>query len=161
MVGDAPRDIAAGHAAGLQTVLLKIESLPPSPATTEGSGVEPDFVASSLRQAIEFIERNAVADTTEPAVDDRKPAETPPVEAPIAEATPVEDTPEKATPVEAAPVEAAPVEASGSGITRCRVARARTACRPGYRLGRGHCRRRSHTRRGLDGSGWPARIGRG
>src|SRR5688500_3332305 len=36
VVGDAPRDIAAGHAAGLRTVLLRIASLPPSPATSEG-----------------------------------------------------------------------------------------------------------------------------
>src|SRR3954470_9785033 len=59
VVGDAPRDIAAGHAAGLKTVLLKIASLPPSPATSEGAGVEPDFVAMSLAEAIDFIERHA------------------------------------------------------------------------------------------------------
>lgn len=58
VVGDAPRDIAAGHAAGLRTVLLKIANLPPSPATSEGSGVEPDFVATSLAEAVDLIERH-------------------------------------------------------------------------------------------------------
>lgn len=62
VVGDAPRDIAAGHTAGLRTVLLKIASLPPSPATQEGSGISPDFVATSLEEAIDFIEQNRVAD---------------------------------------------------------------------------------------------------
>jgi D-glycero-D-manno-heptose 1,7-bisphosphate phosphatase len=57
VIGDAPRDIAAGHTAGLRTVLLRIASLPPSPATNEGAGVEPDFVATSLAEAVAFIER--------------------------------------------------------------------------------------------------------
>jgi D-glycero-D-manno-heptose 1,7-bisphosphate phosphatase len=60
-IGDAPRDIAAGHAAGLKTVLLKIAGLPPSPATAEGSGVDPDFVATSLKEAVDFVEREVRA----------------------------------------------------------------------------------------------------
>ncbi|QOV90254.1 D-glycero-alpha-D-manno-heptose-1,7-bisphosphate 7-phosphatase [Humisphaera borealis] len=58
VIGDAPRDIAAGQTAGLRTVLLKIASLPPSPATNEGSEASPDFVAGSLKEAVDFIARN-------------------------------------------------------------------------------------------------------
>jgi D-glycero-D-manno-heptose 1,7-bisphosphate phosphatase len=71
VVGDAPRDIAAGHAAGLRTVLLKIASLPPSPATNEGAGVDPDFVATSLQEAVDLIEDHM---TSAAATDEEPPA---------------------------------------------------------------------------------------
>src|SRR5439155_1547856 len=57
LIGDAPRDIAAGHAAGCATILLKHSDLAQSPAAVEPGNVEPDFVAGSLAEALELIER--------------------------------------------------------------------------------------------------------
>ena len=57
VIGDAPRDIEAGRAAGCRTILYKNPALPPSPAAQEVSKVEPDFVASSLAEAMEIIGR--------------------------------------------------------------------------------------------------------
>jgi len=85
VVGDAPRDIAAGQAAGLRTVLLKIASLPPSPATSEGAGATPDFVAASLQEAIDFIDRHRQSAEASPATPDNGSAHqaaTPPAAAP-------------------------------------------------------------------------------
>jgi histidinol-phosphate phosphatase family protein len=57
VIGDAPRDIEAGRAAGCRTILYKNPALPPSPAASEPSKVEPDFVATSLAEAMEIIGR--------------------------------------------------------------------------------------------------------
>jgi D-glycero-D-manno-heptose 1,7-bisphosphate phosphatase len=57
VIGDAPRDIEAGRAAGCRTILYKNPALPPSPAVAEPSTVEPDFTASSLTEAMEIIGR--------------------------------------------------------------------------------------------------------
>jgi len=57
VIGDAPRDIEAGRAAGCRTILYKNPALPPSPAAQEPSKVEPDFAASSLAEAMEIIGR--------------------------------------------------------------------------------------------------------
>jgi D,D-heptose 1,7-bisphosphate phosphatase len=57
MIGDAPRDIAAGRAAGCRTILLKDPDLPPSPAAGEKTTVTPDHVAASLAEAIGIVER--------------------------------------------------------------------------------------------------------
>jgi D-glycero-D-manno-heptose 1,7-bisphosphate phosphatase len=58
VVGDAPRDIEAGHVAGVRTILLKIPGLPPSVALSERLTVQPDYTAWSLKEAIDFIQRN-------------------------------------------------------------------------------------------------------
>src|SRR5947199_5849046 len=48
VIGDAPRDIEAGHAAGCATILLKHSpDFAQSPAASEPSSVEPDFIAGS------------------------------------------------------------------------------------------------------------------
>jgi len=57
VIGDAPRDIEAGRAAGCRTILYKNPALPPSPASREPTKVEPDFVASSLAETMEIIGR--------------------------------------------------------------------------------------------------------
>ncbi|MFT3785882.1 MAG: HAD family hydrolase [Tepidisphaeraceae bacterium] len=69
LVGDAPRDIEAGHRAGCRTVLLRdpILSQMESEATKEEMKVQPDYVASSLTDAIDFIEMH----TTEAGNGDR------------------------------------------------------------------------------------------
>ena len=56
-IGDAPRDVEAGHAAGCRTILVKDPSLPPSPAANSASDVDPGFVVGSLREAIDVIAR--------------------------------------------------------------------------------------------------------
>ncbi|MGN6626293.1 MAG: HAD-IIIA family hydrolase, partial [Tepidisphaeraceae bacterium] len=55
MVGDAPRDITAGQAAGCRTILIMDPTLPPSPAASESSATRADFVVGSLIEAIEVI----------------------------------------------------------------------------------------------------------
>jgi D-glycero-D-manno-heptose 1,7-bisphosphate phosphatase len=70
-IGDAPRDVEAGHAAGCRTILVKDARLPPSPAANSASDVEPDFVVSSLAEAVDVIARETLgpgADEGEPAV---------------------------------------------------------------------------------------------
>jgi hypothetical protein len=59
-IGDAPRDVEAGHAAGCRTILVKDPSLPPSPAANSASDVEPGFVVGSLRGAIDVIARETM-----------------------------------------------------------------------------------------------------
>lgn len=59
VIGDAPRDIEAGKAAGCRTVLFRDPKLKASPAADEQSAVEPDFVCSSLKEAVDLIAREA------------------------------------------------------------------------------------------------------
>jgi D-glycero-D-manno-heptose 1,7-bisphosphate phosphatase len=61
VIGDAPRDIEAGKAAGCRTVLLKIPELSTSPAAHEKLTVAPDHVAPSLKDAMDFIQEHAAA----------------------------------------------------------------------------------------------------
>lgn len=56
VIGDAPRDIAAGRRAGCRTILFKDPKLPPSPAAEE-SGATPDFTVASLADAISIIQQ--------------------------------------------------------------------------------------------------------
>lgn len=56
LIGDAPRDIEAGRRAGCRTVLLKEKLASESPAARERLHHEPDYVASSLEDAVDFIE---------------------------------------------------------------------------------------------------------
>lgn len=58
LVGDAPRDIAAGKAAGCRTILIVDPSLPASPAAAAKSEVTPDFVVASLSDAVDIIRKN-------------------------------------------------------------------------------------------------------
>ncbi len=56
LIGDAPRDIQAGQAAGLRTILFSDPSLPASPATEAESSIRPEVTVASLKQAIDYIE---------------------------------------------------------------------------------------------------------
>jgi hypothetical protein len=56
VIGDAPRDIEAGHAAGCRTILISDVSLPASPATLEATVIEPDETVSSVSEAMDVIE---------------------------------------------------------------------------------------------------------
>lgn len=59
MVGDAPRDIEAGRAAGCRTVLFKDPKLAESPAANERLTVAPDTIVGSLNDAMDFIQQHA------------------------------------------------------------------------------------------------------
>ncbi|HWE92970.1 MAG TPA: HAD family hydrolase [Tepidisphaeraceae bacterium] len=79
VIGDAPRDIEAGHTAGCRTILFKDPSLPPSSAAGEPTVVEPDFVAATLQEAVEIIARHReqqAARETPSAATPEAPAET-------------------------------------------------------------------------------------
>jgi len=57
LVGDVPRDIEAGHAAGCRTVLLRDVTIEQdSHAVHDKLKVPPDYIAGSLADAIDFIE---------------------------------------------------------------------------------------------------------
>jgi D,D-heptose 1,7-bisphosphate phosphatase len=76
LIGDAPRDIEAGNAAGCRTILFANPDLPPSPASIEPMRVEPDFTVSSLSEAIDIIERHTTYRSIVPQPN--RPAMTPP-----------------------------------------------------------------------------------
>ncbi len=62
LVGDAPRDIEAGHAAGCRTILFADPNLPASPAAAdEASKIKPEFTAATLKDAVDYIEKQSVA----------------------------------------------------------------------------------------------------
>ena len=67
LIGDAPRDIEAGKAAGCRTVLFSAPNLPASTATQEALEVEPDFRVTTLKEAVDQIERE-VAKAHKPKV---------------------------------------------------------------------------------------------
>src|SRR3954454_12540336 len=56
VIGDAPRDIEAGVTAGCRTILFRAPNLPESPAAREAAKVEPEKVAASLKEALDYIE---------------------------------------------------------------------------------------------------------
>jgi D-glycero-D-manno-heptose 1,7-bisphosphate phosphatase len=56
VIGDAPRDIEAGQAAGCRTILFRDPKLLSSPAARAESAVEPDYLADSLHAAMAIIE---------------------------------------------------------------------------------------------------------
>ncbi|HWP39809.1 MAG TPA: HAD family hydrolase [Tepidisphaeraceae bacterium] len=58
VIGDAPRDIRAGKAAGCRTILLRPPGIPQSPAASERLSVEPDQIVSSLKEAMDHVEQS-------------------------------------------------------------------------------------------------------
>jgi D-glycero-D-manno-heptose 1,7-bisphosphate phosphatase len=68
VIGDAPRDIEAGRAAGCQTILFSDPALKPSEAAMERPAEPPDFVVTSLKDAVDIIERTRMdKDQSDPA----------------------------------------------------------------------------------------------
>ncbi len=78
VVGDAPRDIAAGKAAGCRTILFTDPKLPPSPAASAETPVQPDFTAASLKEAIEIIAREAFRTASGPGAAPEPVEDAPP-----------------------------------------------------------------------------------
>jgi D-glycero-D-manno-heptose 1,7-bisphosphate phosphatase len=62
VIGDAPRDIEAGAAAGCRTILFHDTKLEKSPAALAEMTVQPEKIVSTLREAIEYIERHPTPD---------------------------------------------------------------------------------------------------
>src|SRR5436305_107269 len=60
LIGDAPRDIEAGKAAGCKTVLFQPPAVEQSPAAMEESSVEPDYLCTSLMDAIDYISAHGI-----------------------------------------------------------------------------------------------------
>jgi D,D-heptose 1,7-bisphosphate phosphatase len=58
VVGDAPRDIEAGRAAGCKTILFHDPKLPPSEAAKEAAMGEPDYAVPTFARVVEIIRRN-------------------------------------------------------------------------------------------------------
>jgi len=75
VVGDAPRDIEAGKAAGCRTIWYKDSRLPPSMAARELMLTVPDAVVSTLKEATDVIAREAL-------LRHASPPEPPPIAAP-------------------------------------------------------------------------------
>jgi D-glycero-D-manno-heptose 1,7-bisphosphate phosphatase len=58
VIGDAPRDIEAGKSAGCRAILLRSPGVAESPAAAEQSTVQADAIASSLKEALDLVERS-------------------------------------------------------------------------------------------------------
>ncbi len=63
LIGDAPRDIEAGKAAGCRTILFTPPGVAASPAASGSSSMEPDHVVTSLKDAIEYIAQHPATTT--------------------------------------------------------------------------------------------------
>ena len=59
-IGDAPRDIEAGKAAGCRTILFHDPKLAASPAANLPADAEPEFIANTLGAAIAYIEQHPI-----------------------------------------------------------------------------------------------------
>jgi D-glycero-D-manno-heptose 1,7-bisphosphate phosphatase len=57
VIGDAPRDIQAGRAAGCRTILFSDPTLAPSLATQDEPVVAPDHVVATLAEAMDVIQK--------------------------------------------------------------------------------------------------------
>src|SRR5688572_5808918 len=62
LIGDTPRDIEAGKAAGCRTILFQSPDLAASPAAAEASNAQPDATVTSLKEAVDFIESHRPPD---------------------------------------------------------------------------------------------------
>lgn len=80
VIGDAPRDIEAGQAAGCRTILFRDPKLLSSPAARAESAVEPDYAVDSLHAAMAIIEVQTRIERPEEA------EEPPPAAAPVSRA---------------------------------------------------------------------------
>jgi D-glycero-D-manno-heptose 1,7-bisphosphate phosphatase len=57
VIGDAARDIQAGHTAGLRTILFCDPALNPSPAALSNDQVQPTYCVTTLKEALDHIEK--------------------------------------------------------------------------------------------------------
>jgi D-glycero-D-manno-heptose 1,7-bisphosphate phosphatase len=85
VIGDAPRDIDAGKSAGCRAILLRPENIAESPAAQQQIVKLPDYVATSLKQAIDVVESHMDAP---PAAEDVVPPARPPQQTAAISSTP-------------------------------------------------------------------------
>jgi D-glycero-D-manno-heptose 1,7-bisphosphate phosphatase len=74
VVGDAPRDIEAGHAVGCRTILVRNGALPQSPTAEADSIVQPDFLVGSIKEAMDVIEQASGSGPDDPQEVQPQPA---------------------------------------------------------------------------------------
>jgi D-glycero-D-manno-heptose 1,7-bisphosphate phosphatase len=72
VIGDAPRDIAAGQAAGCRTILVNDPALSPSVDAGAAASVEPDETVPSLSQALDVIEAAGALSSASAAARDHR-----------------------------------------------------------------------------------------
>jgi D-glycero-D-manno-heptose 1,7-bisphosphate phosphatase len=82
VIGDAPRDIEAGKAAGCRTILIHQPDLPASPAASEKLSSQPEQIVSNLAEAMDFIQKQNDAETIA-AVPEPPPVTPPPATPPM------------------------------------------------------------------------------
>lgn len=95
MIGDQPRDIAAGASAGCRTILLRDPDHPASESESNGTSVSPNFIVKTLADAARIVARegrNLNRDLVPtplfpPAIAEAVAPATPPTVAPAAVAT--------------------------------------------------------------------------
>jgi D-glycero-D-manno-heptose 1,7-bisphosphate phosphatase len=75
VIGDAPRDIEAGKAAGCRTILFHHPDLSASPAQKSDTTVLPDHFVESLKEAVNIIEKTP--DVEAPPVEEEAAASGP------------------------------------------------------------------------------------
>ena len=66
LIGDAKRDIEAGRAAGVRTILFTDDKLAASPAASDNANATPEFVVGSLAEAVEVISKHRPPPPIEP-----------------------------------------------------------------------------------------------
>src|SRR5690348_13519532 len=103
VIGDAPRDIEAGKAAGCKTIWYKDTRLPPSPAARELMLTVPDAVASTLKEAVDVIARDSLVRHAGPPAEAASGSSSrarpgPAAASPVTPEPPVEEVEEPAAP---------------------------------------------------------------
>lgn len=133
MVGDAPRDVAAGKAAGCRTILIIDKTLAASPAASEDNGIQADFTVGSLIEAAEVIAQ-AAARPAPPVmvVAPKPPPSAAPTETPAQQSVPAAPVPSIAPrPRPTSPTGDAPTPAAApSAATPPRPAAAQPSATP-------------------------------
>ncbi len=100
VVGDAPRDVAAGKAAGCRTILIVDPSLAASPAAKEPATTKPDFTVSTLIEAVEIITRQMQHSPRPAPGSISLPAAASPVTTTALQASPAPSSPVKSEPTD-------------------------------------------------------------
>lgn len=101
MVGDQPRDVAAGASAGCRTILVRQSENPAPDADPHGTAVTPNFIVKSLADAARVVAREGFNPPREaPPVPLAVPPELP---EPVSTATPLPVHPPADAPVASSP----------------------------------------------------------
>jgi hypothetical protein len=114
VIGDAPRDVDAGKAAGCRAILVKNGSIPESPASREPGTSHADYEVESLAEAMEIIARHPApkeGSSTAQPVPINTPHENPGATETAQAVTPAEEarTEPSSPPVQREPVRPTPV----------------------------------------------------